>query len=175
MGSLFEASSRGDRAGQEEIARLMRHFARVLCRGGGPPGAPDLDWEDVAQEALRKLFHVGLGQYRGQGSEKSYLFSIVKCTMIQMARTAHRRRRREANAVAEDLVPPHNPGPRMLVTRILNLVSAECRELLERVFLYGEPYAELAHALAMEESSVRAKVSRCIRKARTAMTDAGTE
>jgi RNA polymerase sigma factor (sigma-70 family) len=174
MGFLFDAASRGDRQAQAEVARLVRNFAQALCRGGGPPAAPDLDWEDVAQEAARKIFSVGLTQYRGQGTERSYLYSAVKSTMIQMSRTAARRRRREAQALREDLVQPDDPGPKLQVAHILDQLPQDCRALIERVFLHEEPYADLARDLAIEESSVRARVSRCIRRARSVATEART-
>lgn len=163
---LFERVRSGDRTAQAELCELARAFARQICRGGGPPGALDVGWEDVAQEALRKLWSVGIDRYRGTGSAKSYVYTIVKSTMIAMSRSARRRQAREdATTHGATSVNP-NPGDRLDVERILARLSDDCRGLLERAFLYGSPYCDLARDLGMEESSVRAKLSRCIRKAR---------
>ena len=166
MGGLFEELRAGDAKAQTEVDRVVRGFARHLCRGGGPAGAPDLDWEDVAQEACRKLFDVGLDQYRGHGSERSYLFSIVKASIIQMARTAERRRRREQLSASPDPGTSPDPERRLDVVRVLAALDPGCREIIDRAILRDEPYADLARALGIAESSVRAKLSRCIKKAR---------
>jgi RNA polymerase sigma factor (sigma-70 family) len=164
--ALFERVRGGDRSAHTELCELARAFARQICRGGGPSGAPDVGWEDVAQEALRKLLSVGIDRYRGTGSEKSYLYTIVKSTMIAMSRSARRRQAREESIAREAISVTPNPGHRVDVEQILAGLSDDCRGLLERAFLHGASYRELAGELGMEESSVRAKLSRCLRKAR---------
>jgi RNA polymerase sigma factor (sigma-70 family) len=162
---LFEAARRGDAAAHEELSRLARAFARQICRGGGPSGVTDMDWEDVAQESLRKVLATGLERYRGTGGESSYMYSVVKTTVIQMSRTARRRQQREQKAASDAIVAP-NPGHRVDVLELLGLLSEECRELIERAFLYGEPYPALARDLGLAESSVRSRLSRCLGRAR---------
>ena len=77
-------------------------------------GAPDLDWEDVAQESYRRLHEVGFERYRAVGSERSYAYSVVKATVIQMSRTARRRRRREGHAAPTSVAAAGaKPRPRM--------------------------------------------------------------
>ena len=93
--ALFEAARSGDAGAVAKVHRLVRGFARDVCARGLPRGPADFDWEDVAQEASRRVFNTGLAQFRGAGSERAYLYSIVKTTAIQMVRTAHRRRLRE--------------------------------------------------------------------------------
>jgi RNA polymerase sigma factor (sigma-70 family) len=149
----------------KEVHRILRDFARQVCRGGGPHGALDTDWEDVAQEASRTFFDVGLHQYRGTGSERSYLYSVVRMTAIQISRRAWRRRRREEASVVQP-VDRSNPNARLDVVKILAALSQECRELIERVFLHGESYGVLATELGLAESSVRSRLSRCVKAAR---------
>jgi RNA polymerase sigma factor (sigma-70 family) len=166
MADLFEAAGAGDPAAQAEIARLVRGFARQVCRGGGPSGSMDSSWEDVAQEASRKIFTTGLARFRGMGTERSFLYSVVRLTVIQMSRTANRRNRRE-----EALPPPprsheRSPDWRIDVMKILSRLPQDCRELMGRVFLSGEMYCDLAKELRLEESSVRSRVSRCLKQAR---------
>ena len=164
--SLFEAARRCERWAEEEINRLTRSFARHVTGGGGLPGAPELDWEDVAQEASRRFFSTGIQQFRAGGPERSYLYSIVKVTMIQLARGASRRRRREETIEAADVVPADDPTSRFDARRLLERLDSSCRQLLERVFLQSASHAELAKELGLAESSVRSRLSRCIRRAR---------
>ena len=124
-----------------------------------------MDWEDVAQESARRFFAVGIRQYRGDGSEESYLSGIVRTTILQSVRSATRRQQRERN--------PDSPGPApsrpldhgMDVAKILDRLTPECARLLEQAFLQDVPYPELATELGILEASVRVRVSRCLRKA----------
>ena len=170
--SVFEAAARGDGAAIEEIAASIRTIAAQICRGSGDASRwPSLDWQDVAQEASRRFFHSGLHQYRGTGREWSYLYSLVKATWIQLARSELRRSRREETwATERDSAPAPDVAVRLAarlkVERILSRLGCDCRELLEQVFLDGRSYEELAVVTGLAESSLRAKVSRCIRRAR---------
>lgn len=147
----------------EELGRFARH----ICRSGSSMSA-EMDPEDLAQEAARRFFAVGLEQYRGGGSEGSYLYSIVKSTLVQAARTRTRRRKREDVVAPVDEAQVENPDPKLEVGLLLRRLGDACRELLQRVFLDETPYPQLAADLELAESSVRAKVSRCLRKAREA-------
>jgi RNA polymerase sigma factor (sigma-70 family) len=164
MGKLFERALRGDTSALAEIDGIIRRIARAECRRGGP-GSVDVDWEDVAQESARRFFTVGLRQYAGDGSEESFLFAIVRSTVLQSVRSAARRRQREQAPVAADRPPSHPPDEHLDVRIILAKLPRDCAELLEKVFLQGVPYAELASELGMLESSVRVRVSRCLKKA----------
>jgi len=164
MGKLFERVLSGDPSAQSEVASILRRIARAVSRRGGPGGA-EVDWEDVAQEAARRFFTTGIRQYRGEGSEEGYLFAIVRSTVLQHVRSAERRRRRERDLVRSEPDPPRPPDSGFEIRRILMSLSPECADLLRRVFLEGVSYPELAEELGMLESSVRVRVSRCLRKA----------
>ena len=165
MRDVFLDALRGAPAAQKEIVRLIRQLSRAACARGGVATA-DLDWEDVAQDASRRFFAAGIHQYRKAGSERNFLYTIVRSAMIQMIRGEARRRVREEASIQQRFVPPHNPTPRFDVVKILGRLSEDCRTLLTRVFLRGEPYSALAGDLGILESSVRTKVTRCLRRAR---------
>ncbi|HMB70581.1 MAG TPA: RNA polymerase sigma factor [bacterium] len=163
MVRLFQAALAGDRRATEEIHGLIRRFARHLCHRRDTPG---FDWEDVAQDASRRAFDGGLERYRGSGSEQSYLYTIVKTTALQMARSSARRAAREdaAEWPAESRSP--DDTAHFEVGTILSKLAEDCRGLLVRVFLLGATYTELAREWNLAESSVRSRLSRCLRKAR---------
>lgn len=164
MGKLFERALRGDALAQSEIHRIVRRIARVACLPGGPGGV-DVDWEDVAQEAARRFFSVGIRQYRGDGSEESYLFGIVRATVLQSVRSATRRRQREQAPVSPEQAASRPQDQCLDVRKILDRLSPECARLLEQAFLQDVPYPDLAAEMGILEASVRVKVSRCLRKA----------
>lgn len=166
--SRFEAAKRGESWAEKEILDLIHRFARHACTKVGTRLAVDLHWEDVAQEASVKFFKAGIHQYGGSGSEESYLYTVVKSTLIQIARSADRRvKREEAQAPsAEDRVVIPDTHLALDVQTILAKLDEACRDLLRRVFLEDTPYADLAAELALQEVSVRARVHRCVRRAR---------
>ena len=164
----FEAAKRGESWAEKEILDLIHRFARHACTKVGTRLAVDLQWEDVAQEASVKFFKSGLHQYGGSGSEESYLYTVVKSTLIQIARSADRRKKREeakALPMEERVVIP-DTHMALDVQAILGKLDEACRNLLRRVFLEDTPYSDLAAELGLQEVSVRARVHRCVRSAR---------
>ena len=169
--SVMTAARNGERWAENALHDLIRSFARYVCDRGAAGDLPELDWEDVAQEASRRLFTVGLQRFRSGGSERSYVFTYVKTTYLQMSRGAWRRIRREqANVAGEESgasgASGEDPEVRTHVHGILSRLSETCRDLLSRLFFDGAMYADLAGELGLAESSVRARASRCMAKAR---------
>ncbi len=162
----FAAVRRGEAWAEREVSQLIQRFARHACSRVGTALQVELGWEDVAQEASRRFFATGIHQYGGTGSEESYLYTVVKSTLIQIARSANRRKKREDVAAETETVTHSNSQHRLDVELILNRLDEVCRDLLKRAFLEEVPYATLARDLELAESSVRAKVSRCVRRAR---------
>jgi RNA polymerase sigma factor (sigma-70 family) len=162
---LIAAARQGESWAQRELAELIRGYARHVCWGTGPGGDAGLSWEDVAQEASRRMFTVGFEQYRAGGPERAYVYAIVRSTYLQMGRSARRRRAREEGGTALGAAG-EDPERRTLLFGILTRLDEACRHLLERLYFDGANYAELASELNMAESSVRARSSRCMGRAR---------
>jgi RNA polymerase sigma factor (sigma-70 family) len=163
--ALVEAARRGDGPAQRTIHDLIRSFARHICRKTSASGLQDLDWEDVAQEAGRRFFSTGVERFRPGGEFKAYVYKYVLTTHLHLSRTAYRRKLRELKA---EPPRPGFPNPEMTTTLhlILSKLSSECHLLLQRLYYDGVTYTQLALDLAMAESSVRSKTSRCLRRAR---------
>jgi RNA polymerase sigma factor (sigma-70 family) len=164
MDGVFERALRGERAAQSKIHQTIRRMAKAICAHRGPKRV-DLDWEDVAQEASRRFFTAGIGQYCGRGTEESFLFGIVRTTVLQISRGATRRRQREADPGALGANVSHPAEHRLDARWILSRLDEECAQLLERVYLHDMPYAVLAAELGLREGAIRVRVSRCLRKA----------
>ncbi len=163
---LIEAAQRGERWAETEIVGLIRSFAKQICHTWGTgESVAGPEWEDVAQEAGRRFFAGSLHNFIPGGPERSYLYSLVKATRIQIYRSLRRRAQREA-----DSEPPGgsagDPEARTLLHRILKRLPEACREILQRTFLDGAATAELARELGIAESSVRSRLTRCLQKAR---------
>jgi DNA-directed RNA polymerase specialized sigma24 family protein len=77
-GGVIESARNGQSWASDEIMRLIRELARYVCGGRSIPGAPEIDWEDLAQEASRRFFQKGIHQYQGTGSERAYPRSTGK-------------------------------------------------------------------------------------------------
>lgn len=167
--TTIKAARNGDPEAQQELAELIRAYAHHVCHGGKAVGIADLDWEDVAQEASRQFFSIGVARFRSGGPVRSYLYSIVRSTYLQMSRSAWRRRLREQRGTAHGHLPP-NPEFHTYLHRVLAQLSEACQELLERLYFDGATYAELAVELNLTESSVRARATRCLQSARALAT-----
>lgn len=164
-GSLLLAARQGDPRAQSELLGLLRRFARHVAGAAGNSLGCELDWEDVAQEAGQRLFDGALDRYDGRGSEEGYVYTVVKTTTLMMARGAGRRRDREESWGAG----PESEEARTAgvdVASLLSRLDEACQELLQKVFLEDLPYSTLARETGLAASSLRAKVSRCLGRAR---------
>jgi RNA polymerase sigma factor (sigma-70 family) len=168
--SLIESADRGHAWAVDESVRLIRVFARHVCGHARLPGAPELDWEDVAQEACKAFFGGGLQRFRPGGSETGYLYSLVRLTRLRIARAANRRRQRDDASSSRSRVADTGPEPGVETEMIMRRLDDPCRHVMRRVFLEGVSYAELAVELGLAESSVRSRLTRCLEKARELVT-----
>jgi RNA polymerase sigma factor (sigma-70 family) len=167
--ALFEAARHGEGAARVALHEEIRRLSRALSeRTSMLAGVPSLDWEDIAQEATGRVFEVGLAQFRGQGSARGFLYKTVKATMLMAIRASRRREDREAGYVRESEVRSdrETTQTRLDVETVLGRLDAGCRELVAGLFLDGLTVRALARAEGVEESTVRSRLSRCLRRAR---------
>lgn len=157
----------GDRGAQELLIEEIRRLSRAAC-GSQNRVLRDLglDWEDVAQESSRRFFEIGIHRYRGDGSVASYLYVVVKSALLQLLRKERRRQGREDVVAAQTPRSQEPSSTGLVVDSILKSLESECRRLIMRIFFDGTTYSEMSGELGITESSVRSKLSRCLRKAR---------
>jgi RNA polymerase sigma factor (sigma-70 family) len=159
----------GDEGAQRELMELVQRFAHHVCSRMSSSWEAEFDAEDLAQESFSRLLTHGMGQYSARGTAESYLYALVRSTMLMRVRSIERRRRREEAVIPESITSStgeEDVETRLHVESILLRLDEACRELLRRVFLEEVPYPLLATDLGLAESSVRARVSRCVGKAR---------
>lgn len=170
----LDGARRGETVASAELAAAVRTLAARIARGGRGPAFDLVDWEDVAQEAILRLLSTS-ATYRASGSVRGYVYTTVKTSLLQGLRGARRRQRREQESARGSSITAGNTefgsGDRRTEARreleeILTTLGPECRALVEQVYLLGIPYARLAAEAGQAESSVRAKLSRCLRRAR---------
>jgi RNA polymerase sigma factor (sigma-70 family) len=166
ISAWIERARRGDEESTTALGQYVHDLARQVCRSGSGAALGGADWEDVAQEAAVRVFSSGLERYQGTGSARGYLYSIVKASLLQTIRSARRRRAREESA---EIPPVPSASPSLdphEVAGLLDRLEDECRTLLEQVFFEGVAYGRLAEESGLAESSIRARVSRCLRRLR---------
>lgn len=94
------------------------------------------------------------------------MYTMVRSTLLMRMRAADRRRKREDSVALRGDETARDDHAGLEVRSILARLDHGCRDLLRRVFLEEESYLSLARDLDLAESSVRAKVSRCMGRAR---------
>lgn len=166
QGSRFEAAARGEAWAVRELVELCDRFARHVCGRASSAWRAGIEADDLAQDAAARLLTVGIAQYGGRGSEESFVYTLVRSTFLMRIRAADRRRQREETVAVATPEAVDDAHAGLEVRSLLARLDATCRDLLRRVFLEEEPYASVAAELELAESSVRAKVSRCVGRAR---------
>ena len=171
IAAWIEGARQAEEAATRALGEYVRELAREVCRHGSHSALGGAEWEDVAQEAAIRVFSSGLQRYQGTGSARGYLYSIVKASLLQTIRAARRRRARETAAevvpaLHGDHASDFTDSSSFDVSSLLERLEEKCRSLIERVFFEGAAYARLSEESGLAESSIRARVSRCLRRLR---------
>ena len=128
--------------------------------------------EETVQEALIAA-HDGMGQWRGEGSVKSWLFGIARRMCARRLETRVRRDRRlklvhDADAEAklpDDLVESRRKAVKIRAA-LEDLKPSEREALLLR-YEAGLSFKEVALACGVDEAAARKRASRAIARLRT--------
>jgi len=133
--------------------------------------------EDLVQDVFGRAF-TGLGGFRGEASSRTWLLKIARNRCIDHLRA----RKREPWGVVDpdaelepDALPDEDPLPSDLLGRrdaveaaLEQLVEGD-RALIVLRFRNGLDYKELAVAFGLKEGTVRMRVSRSLKRMRTAL------
>ena len=130
-------------------------------------------WEDVLQELRMEIMRLlREGKYRGEASLKTYIWQVVSHTCIDRIRAQTRWQPMGLDTLIERSGSPGNSPldqvlqneSKQLLLRVLEEMSAECRELWGMI-LAGLSYQKMSQRLGVSEGALRVRVARCRRKA----------
>ncbi len=126
--------------------------------------------EDMVQGVFYKIIK-SRKQYSGQGSFKSWMFTIARNYLKdQYKRNSYRRTENvehHANAIVNDqgtLDTIYQKEQQAVIEEALSLLDKEKRELVVLVKLNEMKYKEVADIMNMNESTVKVKVFRAIKE-----------
>lgn len=158
--ALFEAFRRsGDR---EALLRLFQRHVDAAYLLALRLSGNTADAEDAVQEGFIE-FIASAHRYRGEGSLRSWILSIVANTLRRQIRTDMRRNRREQQAASQ--APTADPG---IVDEQARAAALAClAELPDRYrlpvtmrCLDGLEFADITAALGIKEKTLRSQVGR---------------
>lgn len=164
-GALEAQSSSTDRAAlQQRFDRLLAQEGAALSRLAGSYTNSAGDRDDLLQEIALAVW-LALPRFRGECSQRTFLFRIAhNCAVDSLAQTRRRRQRSE----------PESDWPDPRPTPEADLVHEQRRERLLQAIrklpvpfrqvvtltLEGMDYTEVAQVLGISESNVGARLSR---------------
>lgn len=164
------------RAGEQEAfaALMQRSQTKVYNLALRLTGSTE-DAADLSQEAFLKAWR-GLNSFQGESSFSTWLYRLTTNVCIDFLRR-ERRRKNISSAVSLDdrdtdyanLVSDHAPSPQELlegkelkeaISRGLNQLSDEHRQVLVLREITGLSYSEIACVLHLEEGTVKSRIAR---------------
>jgi RNA polymerase sigma factor (sigma-70 family) len=147
------------------VERFSRYVYAIAVQGFRLTPA---DAEDVFQDVFSKVFE-HLDRLRDDGAIRPWLAQLTRRTCIDRLRASSRE-------FSVDEVEP--PGMDDLVSVLdealtvraaLELLSPECREILDRFFTRDESYRVISEALALPAGTIASRISRCLDKLKTTL------
>jgi RNA polymerase sigma-70 factor (ECF subfamily) len=158
-------------AHRDAVALCAREYGAALGRLCMALLGCQAEAEETVQEALIAA-HDGMGQWRGEGSVKSWLFGIARRMCARRLETRVRRDRRlrlvhDADAEAklpDDLVESRRKAVKIRAA-LEDLKPSEREALLLR-YESGLSFKEVAQACGVDEAAARKRASRAIARLR---------
>lgn len=139
---------------------------------------------DLAEEAVQECF---LKAWRSRksfdpsrGSERTWLFSIIRNVIADMGRASNRRPSGDSLEDAHDRIPSsEQPFERAMlswqVEEALRRIGDRHRQIVIETCIRGRPYAEVSAALGVPEGTIKSRVYYGLRAMRDAMEELGYE
>ena len=139
---------------------------------------------DRAEEAVQECF---LKAWRSResfdpelGSERTWLFAILRNVIADLRRSATRRPTGSSLEESADRIPStEQPFERAMlawqVEEALRRICERHRQIVVETCLRGRPYAEVAAALGVPEGTIKSRVYYGLRAMRDAMEELGYE
>jgi RNA polymerase sigma-70 factor (ECF subfamily) len=162
--STLDLARTGDRAALEELLRevapMVERFARRMCRD---------DADDVVQDTLLAIAQ-HLPRFEGRSSLSTWVFTLARTACSRHRRHLHPSEQLGDEAAATPS-PEHHASAseaRLQITRALDRMPADYREVLHLRDVEGLSAAEASQVLGIGEAAVKSRLHR----ARAALKDA---
>ena len=133
---------------QADIWRLSFHFLQDEAAA-----------DDATQEAFVRAFRF-LRRYRGESKFSTWLFSVARNCALDELRRAARQRRLAERLERQPEGAPSDQSAGIEVREALAQLTAELREPVVLIDMFGASYSEVAIILGIPEGTVKSRVHR---------------
>jgi RNA polymerase sigma factor (sigma-70 family) len=147
------------------VERFSRYVYAICVQGFRL--APS-DAEDVFQDVFSKVYEQ-LDRLRDDGAIRPWLAQLTRRTCIDRIRASSR------EVTVDDVEPSgmddlvSQLDEALTVRAALELLPAECREILDRFFTRDESYRAISEALSLPAGTIASRISRCLDKLKSAL------
>lgn len=165
-----------DQGDREALQRLLQRHVDAAYRLALRLAGNAADAEDAVQEGCIALI-ASVRSYRGQGTVRAWLLSIVANTQRHQARSRMRRSRHEREAAAQPRDSGHaatTDGPaRAAALACLAELPDRYRLPVAMRFLDGLDFSDISAALGTKEKTLRSQVDRGLERLRGLLAERG--
>jgi RNA polymerase sigma-70 factor, ECF subfamily len=150
----------------EAVARVSRWVAAILTLPRF--WCLNREWRDLHQESMTSVIQsLREGRFDPSRDLRVYVQGIARNISLQRLRErrAQEDRTLENPNSREEADPERRMLRQQLVRRVLELASAECRELIVGYFLSQRSYEEIARDLEVPVGTVKSRMFRCLESA----------
>jgi RNA polymerase sigma factor (sigma-70 family) len=166
LSALLASCNKGSPAAQHQLFKQYKNtlFGVCLRYARDRPEA-----EDLLQESFIVIFR-DIAQYKGEGAFEGWLRKVTVRVALQSLRRKNPLRYAEDYAELSADTFDYEPDSTFNAEHILRLVQqlpSGCRVIFNLHCVEGYAYAEIAEALGLHESSVRAQYARACKHLRT--------
>ncbi|HEX6762054.1 MAG TPA: sigma-70 family RNA polymerase sigma factor [Gaiellaceae bacterium] len=158
----------GDRESWNLLVERFSRYVYAICVQGFRLRPADA--EDVFQDVFSKVFE-HLDRLRDDSAIRPWLAQLTRRTCIDRMRASSR------ETAADEVEPPAVDDlvtmldEALTVRAALEVLSPECREILDRFFTRDESYRAISEALALPPGTIASRISRCLDKLKAALED----
>jgi len=160
---------RACRAGEDAAWReLVERFSRYVLAIARAHRLGEADAEDVFQETFARIYE-HLGRLRSDDAVRPWIGQLTRRLCIDRLRAAVR------ESVVDDAEEQGGLDRRLTavdeavsVHEALRLLSADCREILDRFFCRDQSYQTIGELLDLPPGTIASRISRCLAKLRQA-------
>ncbi len=182
--SDWDLVARAQRGELEAFAEIVRRYERPVVHFCLRMVGSEQDAEDLAQESFIRL-HRYLARLTPRASFSTALFGIARNLTLNHLRDARRRGQDRAQPLDQaPLADPAQPPPdaharlretELLVTRAIEALAPDHREVLLLRELQGLDYASIAKIVRCRRGTVKSRIARAREQLRLRLAEAGVE